>query len=447
MAVLLVFGLLYPTHFLIADELAYFQQAVQWSGQQAASEMLRSCVGAAVAPAADYPPGAGLLGALAILLAGPSAVFCVGITLWLLGCWATGALLISENRHPVWAIYPVLFLPGLLLTRCFMGDLAGFAASAVFLWHFQRGRFLGAGLAAGLALLFRETNLLWSLPFLASASWQRMAGWPRLWVGLAVGLAARLAASAVFFGHPFFVRDPGIGFGWAALPGNLLFYSLMLLVAYPGGLWLWWRSQHPLRREMAWAMVCLVLFYSFYEYAAWEKSGYKALVLLGRYMLPLAPFFALSAASVAGSFIKKVGVALPVLAGGGFLGVQLLGWAYNGEQEKFTRALLAMPDPVHLSFSPDESRKYLNPLHLGPQLVDARGLTAGALQCRDRWQVHFITRSESADWRKKSDAARSQFFEKFKTWEKNQLVDQRLADGARLEAWVVRKIKRDAAEQ
>ena len=443
--VLIIFGVFYPSHFLIADELSYFEQALNWSGNQHELVQCPPCTGPCqTTPPANYPAGTGLLAALFISVAGPKSVFWMNILLWLAGIWAIALNLFQQHKSLAWAAYPALFLPGLVLCRTLMSDMSGFALAAIFIWLFCAGRqsrilFFLAGCAAGLALLFRETNVLWSLPFLIGAMWRRETMWRWLWTGFAFGGLARLGAAWWLFADPFFVKDPGIGFSWTLLPGNLVFYVVVLSLLCPAGLWLWWKSRHPFRTEIGVGIALFLLVYSAYGYDAFDKSGYKGWVLQGRFMLPLLPFLTLSAASAGLVFFNKIKTTLVIAAGVFFLGVQIGGWRYNLEQQKFTQALQALPTNTHISFTPDESRKYLNALQGPVNLMDGANLRAGSLNCRPRWYVHTISRSESPDRKNKAEAAKHAVQHYFKNWKMQAVTDIRIFDGARLQVWQVQQ--------
>lgn len=450
LAALAVYAIFYPSHFLIADELDYFQQAMIWSGESNAGGAFPPCPEFFQAGSLPtYPAGTGLLAALAIHLGGPKSVFWVSILLWLLGSWT---ILLNLHRHQkplIWALYPAFFLPGLVLTRTLMSDMPSFALAAVFIWMFcayrqHRVVQFFAGFLAGLALLFRETNLLWSLPFLIGAYLRREQTQHWLALGFGLGCCLRAGIAWHIFGDPLFFKDPGIGFSWSAIPGNLFFYAAVMLVLAPAGLWLWWKTRHPYKVEMGFVIALFLLVYSAYDYEAFDKSGYKGLVLQARYMLPLLPIFALSAAYADLKFSKKMQIAALSTAAALFLCVQIGGWAYNREQQKITKALQDLPTGTHISFTPDESRKFLNPLLGQEQFVDGNTIAATDLACQNSWYAHTVTRFESTDRVKKAQTAERALQTFFKNWEKQPVIDLQILDGTRLQVW---KAQRNTADE
>ncbi|MCB9316613.1 MAG: hypothetical protein H6569_10780 [Lewinellaceae bacterium] len=431
---LLVFGFCYPTHFLVADELAYFEQARAFSAGQ-------TC-------AIDYPPGTAILATFFIWFGGNQAVFWSSFTCWLAGTWAL-ALTLHKTGKPVgWALYPWFFIPGLVFIRTLMSDMPSFALATVFgllctALSPNRKVLFSAGLVGGLGLLFRETNLLWVLPFALGIFFRKKTAWPWFWLGLLIGSLPRLIAGWALHQNPVFLRDPGIPFSWSALPGNLAFYALALSVILPGGLWFLWKSKNPYRVEIGSCVGLFLFVYGCYDYDALAKSGYKGILLQARFMLPLLPFFALLAAWTDLKFPRKTAVVFWVLACLLFASIQIAGRLYNAEQQKITTALLKIPFGLQISFSPDESPKYLNALYDPSTILDGHALSDQLLQSCNIWYAHLISRSESADREAKAKAALSAFYARFAGWDIDQIDQVVLADGTRLYVWRAQKKDND----
>lgn len=425
-----LYALAWPTHVLIADEVAYLDDALRLAGYAPAC-----------GPTAwsGYPPGVGLVAAVLIALTGrPDAAFGVGFLCWITGVWALALLLQRWRRPVVWALYLALFVPGLLLMRTIMSDVPSLGLAAAFLCAYagygQRwwGAF-GAGLCAGVALLFRETNLLWALPFLVGALWRpvRRVGW--LWVGFAIGAGVRLQWAEKCFGSIAYIRSPGVDFSLTHLPGNLAFYTIALTVLCPAGLFFLKNKKIPFWPETVFAVVALLLLYGTYGYDAFAKSGsLKGLVLQGRFVLPLIPFLAF-----AGAFSEGIGAGrlfrwgLLGLSAGLFAAVQLAGRAYNHRQQMLTEALQNLPTPTHWSLSYDESRKYLNALHTTACL---RPLHEDNLP-HEAFYLHLFTRDDSADWHKKNTMNMAVLKQLQSQRHLTLIFDHTLPDGTRLRIW------------
>jgi len=427
----IVYALTWPTHVLIADEVAYLTDALRWTARPSAC---------ALGEWSGYAPGTSWLGAVLLRLTGrPTAVFGVGWLGCMVGLWVLGLLLRSWQRPVEWALYPALYLPGVVLSRAFMSDVASFGLAAAFLWGVAeprvcRSRAFVAGMLGGLALLLRETNLLWVSPFMIGALWRRRPHSAWLWAGFLAGALLRGVWAKVYFGNFFYVRDPQVAFSWTYLPTNLPFYAFMLTVLCPGGLFFLKNKKMPFWEETALATTAFLSVYGCYGYEAFAKSGVlKGLVLQGRFVLPLLPFLAF-----AGAFSEKIDLRRPVLriavvAATAVLWVvvQAGGYWYNRHQQKVTDALLALPTAVHWSASYDESRKYLNALHTSACLLP---LPQGEMPTVPAY-VHLFTRSDSADWQKKNAMALSSLSRLLDRYRCRLLFDDTLPDGTRLRIW------------
>ena len=441
-----VFFSLYPTHFLIADEAAYFGQAQTWAAGRTAectSPLPCSTGESNIYLPGDYPAGTGLLAAFCIQVTGVRAVFWGSFVCWLAGTWALGFALRDNGQLPAWAFFPWLYLPAALLTRTLMSELPSFALAALFLYlvagpNRSRGYLLGAGWVAGLAILFRETNVLWALPFLIGALVRRTPYAASLWAGFVIGLTPRYLSAALLFGHPLYVRDPGIGFSIHAFPKNLAFYLFALLVLLPGGLWWLAKSRWPFRQEAFIAAGLFLSVYGCYEYDAFAKSGYKALVLQGRFLIPLLPALTLAAACGPPAFhrhSRRLRTGLLLCAGVFFLTVQVAGWRFNRAQQRITAALYQVPGGRQLSFTPDETRKYINGL-AGPMVWYAGDqLTRQQIWCDTVWYAHILSRGESMDQEKKALTALSRLQQFWLDTLPAPSVDISATDGSRLRVW------------
>lgn len=438
-----IFGFFYPTHFLIADETVYFDQALTWASGRRLLCQSPPCTGPCVQVLpGDYPAGTALLALPFVLFGGPKAVFWSGLIAWLAGLWGLFAALTHSNQDRIWVAYACCFVPGLALTRTLMSDLHSFAWAALFLWLYLKGerqRFalFGSGIAGGVGWLFRDTNILWALPFLVSAAWRLPSGRWYLWAGFGAGLLPRLVSAWVLYGQPFYLRDPGIGFSLGRLPQQLAFYLPALFILIPGGWYFLWKNNWRYRMEALASVGLFLAVYGCYGYDAFAKSGYKALVVQGRYLAPLLPLLTLCAAhtwreGTIRTWAKGILFALALLL---FTAVQYAGWQYNVEQQKFTNLLYALPTQRHLSYSPDESRKYVNPLHGKATVYNAGDFTPEELRCDSIWYLHLITRTESADRESKAKTALNGLRQAFADSLPLPCIDKRLPDGARLRVW------------
>jgi hypothetical protein len=286
----------------IADERAYLLAALSFSRGEATVEAVDPVTFAATrALPSTYPPGTSLLEAPLVLLfgirGGPLASL-----LCLLGAALLTARLLSRLGHdPGWALLLAGYLPLLVLGRAAMSDCPSTCAVALFvylLWTGGGRRAFLAGLAAGLCLLLRESNLVFVLPLCLGALWRRQAGAWLLAGGLAAGLALRTTATALLLGAPFYSRFQH-AFTAAALLAHLPYYLLVLCTLAPLGL-LWALAYRgPRRAEVVATVVLALLFFSAYDYGAEESGPLRRLILGPRYFAPLLPLLSVAAAEAA----------------------------------------------------------------------------------------------------------------------------------------------------
>jgi len=153
-------------------------------------------------------------------------------------------------------------------------------------------------------------------------------------------------------------------------------------------------------------------------------------------LLPLLPFLALAAAETLPVVGRGFRCGIAVVAVALFAGVQFSGHAYNLEQQRITDALLRLPTQAHLTFTPDESRKYLNALHgLHLLQIPTQNPKLNTQNC----YAHLITRSDSADRIKKTAEAETAFQRYFRGAKTTPVADLTIRDGTRLRIWRVRQ--------
>jgi hypothetical protein len=105
-----------------------------------------------------------------------------------------------------------------------------------------------AGLLASLSLLFRETNAIIVVPFVAWAIWHRRDGWKPLAAGTCLGVLLVLGINQWIVGAPLALRDTA---GWSitAPLETVPIYAFALLVLIPAGLAAVWMYQGLHRKE------------------------------------------------------------------------------------------------------------------------------------------------------------------------------------------------------
>lgn len=249
--ILVLFLILPPSSLQIADEKAYYEQGLALSQ---GSIYLEDDI---VAQYADYIPkhyplGTALFLAPGIAWGGPTGAFWVMVGCWLFALYYAFRGSESHFGSGEAALLILAFPPAIILSRHLMSEMPSLLAitcwgvSTLNVWKRPSiTSTFAAGCWAWLALSFRETNLLLTLPWFLYYLLTKRAYWKMVLIGGIVGLAVRLASSALAYGDAFFVKDPGVAFSLAYLFPNLPLYLLGLLVFIPGGLWVAWQYKGP----------------------------------------------------------------------------------------------------------------------------------------------------------------------------------------------------------
>ena len=306
-AYVLGFALHWPRVLLIVDEDRYVSQAVALArGELAMTDRGVLYPAVATRTLSDYPPGTSLLQVPFVRAGGWRAAALASVLALVVATLATMAWLRASRGPPADAF--ALFIPAFAGTAFFgrvaMSDVPATALVALtgwLLWTAHRasvGRSLLAGFCAGSILLFREPVIVLVVPLLAGALLRRACSW---WAvpGFAAAVGLRLVLAGLFFGSPWYMRDPGIGFALTSLSHSLPLYALILLVLLPGAALLPLLYRGTRRPEVVLGVSVYVLLFLLYDYDSIAMNGpVKGVILAARYMAPAVPLFALMASDV-----------------------------------------------------------------------------------------------------------------------------------------------------
>lgn len=358
------FTIFYPEVLASTDESLYIEQAIAFAGRAGSPGVV-----------SEFPPGTSLLQAPFVLLGGWRAavwasVLCLAVTLILLGRWLTDA-----GYRPAAALLFAAYAPTLVLGRTATSDLPSAALVTAGLWLFWTGerhptKWFWAGLIAGVSVLFRETNALIFLPFIAAAVWRRERGWRMLTAGVALGIGLRLLTYQLLFGSAVATRDTA-GWSIAAVLDSSVVYGFALLLLVPGGLVAVgvYRGRHW--RQLLAAVVLYVSTYLFYNYSGQSSDTWVRVAAAGRYLIPLLPLVTIAWADAAqryGQHRAPRGLAVPAsaLVLVAAFAVHPVVWAWSARDAAVVRDIYRnSADGDALIVSPLQ-RKYVSPLY-GPR--------------------------------------------------------------------------------
>ncbi|MBN8610221.1 MAG: hypothetical protein J0L92_06540 [Deltaproteobacteria bacterium] len=403
-----------------SDEASYLGQAALFARGQLEASLPALGGGEPVSePVSDYPVGTSLLAAPFVALGGlswgrlPSLVSLLGATA--LTAW----VLRRRGKDPRYALLVLGYLPSLVLGRVTMSDCPSVLIVAGFLALLEHGsvRSLGfAGLVAGAALLFRETNLVIMGPFLAGVFVRRDPGRASLAVGLGMGVAARLGSSWFLFGDPLFAKS-SYPFSLAAIPQNLVLYVLALLVLVPGGLVVAARYRGPRAPELLTAVFGCAVFFLVYSYGGAESGTLRRLIVAPRYFAPLTPLVAQAWAAMVTDdrwesmreWAMRIGIVGLSCAA---FGVHPFLSRWEGEQARVVARIdEAVPEGTVVVTQPSSTAKYLAVVFGARTVVDYQALDdatwAALSQAHPTFFVVLYHRTDSdyhrARWEEASD--------------------------------------------
>jgi hypothetical protein len=305
----IAFVVFYPPTVTIADEGNYVRQAqLLIRGEGRAIDVVDPFTGETIEiePINDYPLGTALLLVPFVAAGGRDAAHWLALVCTLIGVGVTARWLHDMRYSPLWAALVLGYPATAIMGRVAMSDAPSLMVVALGLWLIWRGTsgsrlsllaLFAGGILAGFSFALREANALAFAPFLCGVLLRSVAGWPLIIVGGALGISVRIVSAWLFFGDPFFTKDPD-PFSLDVMLVTAPVYLVCLLVLVPGGLVSAFLYRGPLRAEVRSTIAIFVLFHLLYGYSAVESGFAKRLILGPRYFIPILPLFAVAAAEV-----------------------------------------------------------------------------------------------------------------------------------------------------
>jgi hypothetical protein len=401
-----------PLVVLNSDEALYVRQAVAYaSGQRfiqvrdpATRESHREL-------ASSYPPGTSVLQTPFVWVGGwraaPGASFVALAVLVLL----TATWLRRLGLRSTFAAIIPLFLPISVLARSGMSDLpsAAVVLASMFLMALAPARtpMAAGGFLAGLSLVFRDSNPIFTAPTVVKCLIQR----ERIVVLLAsilAGLGVRLALAAALQGDALTLRAP-YAFTLSEAGSRALLYGFALTILVPGGLLAVPLYRGPGRALLIVSVAAPFLFFTLYSYSGQYSGLFRSLILGPRYVIPLVPLTAIALASLVerrlASERLKHRIELLVLAGAAVVVIVVHPALHRWSERQATlvNALLQTTSQAAvLVTEPGATAKYLKGLYGQRTLADKLRWPPeklGELLSHGPVQLVFIDRSDSDYWR------------------------------------------------
>jgi len=280
----------YPSQFTIKDEVSYFNEVLMITGDfDASNDNIR----------AKYPLGTAMLATPFYLLFGNTGVFLLSFTCLLLS-WVILYMCLEKFKvNTIFSYFIFLYPASLTLSRSLMSDMPALLLSSIFLFYWLnkkcKHRELVLGFIAGISALFREPMIILFSPFLLFIFIQgNIKSKLLLSSSVLFGISFRFYSSHYFWNDWLFAKGVnGSELSWSfdQFGFNLMLYSLFLFAFIP-------LNFRPIFREVKGefftfrlAMALYIIFFCFYEYNGRSAGLLKSIILGGRFMLPILPFF------------------------------------------------------------------------------------------------------------------------------------------------------------
>lgn len=351
---LLLFALLwyftYPVAFQISDEKAYIEQAIALSEGRLYNEFGLAQQLADYNPK-NYPVGTAVLAAPLVWVGGKWAVFLLSPICYVLAIFLSVKTL-EKLRLPIRGAFAIaLFLPAMVMSRHVMSEMPSLLCVAAFVYTLalaakkRKGIAFLLGWLALAGLLFRESNILLTLPLLLQW-WSKEDDWTYgFWAaaGAFLAIGMRLATTYFFYGDIWYIKDPGVIFTPLAIPSNLPYYAIGLLLLLPAGAWWLYRYQGWYGQSIRLALLAYILLHLCYDYRGEgaESGALGSFLLVMRFLIPTLALFALLFATAWNEYLRSYTWNKSLI----FIGVVILTMVYlfdfakGKQQRQYARAL------------------------------------------------------------------------------------------------------------
>jgi 4-amino-4-deoxy-L-arabinose transferase-like glycosyltransferase len=437
------FLMFYPDVLVSADESLYVEQAVAFANHAARPEIV-----------SDYPPGTSLLQAPVVAIGGWRAAAWLSVLGLAATCLMLGRWLMQAGYSPAATVLFLAYPPTLVLGRIGTSDVpsAAFVTAALWLlWTAERRWWnaVFAGIAAGAAMLFRETNAIIVLPFVLGYCWRRQGPTAGLAIGLSVGLSIHLFVYQWLFDTPFFWR-PVAGWSLAAVVNTVPIYGFALLVMAPGALIALVAYRGKYRAEL-WAAVILYLAtYVFYDYSGQGSELGVRLAVAGRYLIPLFPLIVIAWADAmardAGSRWRRF---FPAVCGAALVGAMTVHPAvywWSRRDAAIVRKVLAHTKPGDALIADTPARKYVSALYARrePVWIEETSLSelATVTAAHPSTFIVLVSRLETPSMTGLSHEAERYVADANQVCRLNAVIDASTDPVRRLQLWSVESCKR-----
>jgi hypothetical protein len=293
---------MFPMGWLVSDEYTYVNQAIAISQGETSLSFVDSITNEQVPYSfTRYSLGNSFWIAIWIKLFGLKYIYVGSLFAILSGSWFLyRAIKISTYFIP--ALGLIFLYPSLeFFASSTMSALPSFLLSGIFIYGlFAHGeskwKWFMLCLIASFSFWVRETNivLLGGICFIHFLQDRRWFGF--YFMGAVLGFLSRLLSSHYFYGDPFYYLLAE-SFSLSNIGGNITIYALLTLICMPLSLMFLGAYKGKYRWPIVVSTFVFTFLYLTYSFNASIYSGFeKGVILMGRFLIPLLPFFVLCVA-------------------------------------------------------------------------------------------------------------------------------------------------------
>ncbi len=293
---------MFPQGWLISDEYTYVNQAIAMSEGKTYLSYPDPITNELIPyNFTRYSLGNSFWLSIWVRVFGVSSIYLGSLFALLSGSWLLYRS-IKESGYFVPALGLIFIYPSLaFFSSSTMSSVPSFLISGMFIYGMftfaeRKWKWFGLCLLASLSFWVRETNivLLGGICLVHFIQDRRWFGYYLF--GAAVGMGPRFLSSYYYYDDPFFYLLAE-SFSLSYLSGNIAIYSILTLICMPFGLLFLSIYKGRYRWPIMLSSCMFIALYLCYSFNASIYSGFnKGTILMGRFLIPLLPFFVLSVA-------------------------------------------------------------------------------------------------------------------------------------------------------
>jgi hypothetical protein len=290
----------FPTGWLISDEYSYLNRALAIVNGEKSLFYSDAITGLSIPyNTTSYPLGNSFWIALWIKVGGLDYAYMGSLFCVLMSTILIYKIIVKESYYKLSIVLLFVYPSLAFFSNSFMSSLPSLLGASLFVFILFKAKDDGKkwfllSLIAAISFWIRETNLI----LLGSICLVNFLG-DRRWLlyyvgGTMLGFLPRLISSYYYYNDPFYYVL-GESFAFNHFASNISVYSILLIFFMPLGLFVIraYRGRYFLSIQVA--SLLFILMYLFYSFNATAYSGYsKGLILMGRFMIPLLPFYIIS---------------------------------------------------------------------------------------------------------------------------------------------------------